>query len=59
MSFANRLTLTRRQQGLSQSELATKVGLHTNAFGRYERGDAVPSVEVAAKIAGALNTSLD
>jgi len=40
-------------------ELATKVGLHTNALGRYERGEAVPSVEVAAKIAQALEVSLD
>jgi transcriptional regulator with XRE-family HTH domain len=28
-------------------------------LGRYERGEAVPSVEVAAKIAKALNISLD
>lgn len=28
-------------------------------MGRYERSEAVPSVEVAAKIAKALNVSLD
>jgi len=28
-------------------------------LGRYERSEAVPSVEVAAKIAKALNVSLD
>jgi len=35
------------------------VGLHTNALGRYERGEAIPSVEVASKIAQALDVSLD
>ncbi|WP_345954240.1 helix-turn-helix transcriptional regulator [Mucilaginibacter sp. PAMB04168] len=59
MSFANPLTLFKSRQELSQSGLAAKVGIHINVLGRYERGDAVPSVEVAAKIAGALSTSLD
>ena len=33
--------------------------MHTNALARYERGEAIPSVEVAARIAKALNISLD
>lgn len=59
MPFSDRLVSVRREQRISQADLATAVGLHTNALGRYERGEAVPSVEVAAKIAKALNVSLD
>jgi hypothetical protein len=35
------------------------IALHSNALGRYERGEALPSVEIAAKIANELETSLD
>lgn len=44
---------------MSQGDLAIKAGIHTNVIGRYERGEAVPSIEVAGKIAEALNVSLD
>ena len=44
---------------LSQSDLALKAGLHPNVLGRYESDIAVPSVEVAARIAKALDISLD
>ncbi|TWI93798.1 helix-turn-helix protein [Mucilaginibacter frigoritolerans] len=40
-------------------ELALRIGLHANALGRYERGEAIPSIEVAARIAKALDISLD
>lgn len=36
-----------------------KVGVHSNLIGRYERGEAIPSVEIAAKIAIELKVSLD
>jgi len=36
--------------------LAIKAGVHANLIDRYE---AIPSVEIAAKIANELNTSLD
>jgi transcriptional regulator with XRE-family HTH domain len=39
--------------------LAIKAGIHINVIGRYERGEAVPSIEIAAKIAEALKVSLD
>lgn len=49
----------RHHQSISQADLATAVGLHTNALGRYERDEALPSIEVATKIAKALEISLD
>jgi transcriptional regulator with XRE-family HTH domain len=59
MSFSSRLASIRKEKKVSQSELAISVGLHTNALGRYERGETIPSVEVAARIAKALDVSLD
>jgi transcriptional regulator with XRE-family HTH domain len=59
MSFSHRLTTLRKDHKLSQGDLAIKVGIHANLIGRYERGEAIPSVEVAAKIAAELATSLD
>lgn len=35
------------------------MGVHSNLIGRYERGEAIPSVEIAAKIANELDASLD
>jgi len=59
MSFGSRLASVRKEKKISQSELATNVGLHINALGRYERDETIPSIEVAAKLAKALNISLD
>ncbi|QTY28269.1 helix-turn-helix transcriptional regulator [Flavobacterium sp. CS20] len=44
---------------MSQGELAKQVGVHTNVMGRYERGEAKPSIDVAMKLADALGVSLD
>ena len=59
MSFANRLTELRKSKGLSQEELANKLGTQGPAIGRYERDAAKPTIEVAAKIARILGVSLD
>lgn len=59
MSFGARLTIVRKDKKIAQSELAVMVGIHVNVLGRYEREEATPSVEVAAKIADALGVSLD
>ena len=59
MSFGERIAVIRKKKGLSQDELAKKVGTISVTIGRYERDEIKPSVDVAAKIAGALDTSLD
>ena len=40
----------RDQKGWSQSELANRAGVSHVMIGKYERGDATPSLEVAKKI---------
>ncbi|MES2063476.1 MAG: helix-turn-helix transcriptional regulator [Bacteroidota bacterium] len=43
----------------SQSVLATKSGISRVMIGKYERDEAVPSIEAARKIAQAFEVSLD
>ena len=59
MSFSKRLAELRKQHKFSQSDLASKVGIHNNVLGRYERGEANPSIEVATKLSDVLGVSLD
>ena len=50
---------TREEKGWSQSELAEKCEVSRVMIGKYERGEAIPSLEAAKKIADALEVSLD
>ena len=43
----------------SQTELANKSGVSRVMIGKYERGEAVPSIDAAKKIADAFDVSLD
>ena len=59
MDFGNKIVELRKEKGLSQTDLAAQLGIHKNVLGRYERGEATPSVDVARKIADLLDVSLD
>ncbi|MBG6130722.1 MULTISPECIES: helix-turn-helix domain-containing protein [unclassified Aquimarina] len=59
MLFGERLLSTRKKKKISQDELAKKIGAHAPIIGRYEREEVKPSVEIATKIAEALEVSLD
>lgn len=47
----NRLALLRTDAGLSRQELADKVGVNYQTIGFVERGDYLPSLELAFKLA--------
>lgn len=49
----------RMAMGLSQAELAAKVGTDARLIRRYEAGDGQPSLAVANLLADALNITLD
>lgn len=49
----------RKEQGLSRDQLGKIVGTSGAVVGRYERNEITPSVEIAKKIADALDVSLD
>lgn len=57
--FAKNIKKYRTEKGISQDELAKKVGIHPTHLSRYERGLSVPSVEVAQKLSEVLKMSLD
>ncbi len=59
MSFGDRLNEVRKKKNFSQEELANLLGTKGPAIGRYERGIAKPTIEVACKLAKILNVSLD
>lgn len=59
MLFGDRLSELRKKKKMSQSDLAKNIGVHAPVIGRYERSEVKPSIEVAVKIAEALNVSLD
>jgi len=59
MGLGKQLIELRKKAKLSQEELSGKVGIHANVLGRYEREEARPSIETAAKLADVLGVSLD
>ncbi len=48
MGFGERLLELRRERKISQTLLAKELDLHKNVLGRYERGQAKPSIDIAA-----------
>ena len=59
MLFGERLVLVRKKKKISQDELAKAIGVHAPVIGRYERNEVKPSIDVATKMAEALEVSLD
>lgn len=59
MDFGSVVVQLRKEQKISQTDLATQLGIHKNVLGRYERSEVLPSIEIARKIADILDTSLD
>jgi transcriptional regulator with XRE-family HTH domain len=58
-NLGKRLIELRKAQGMSQSDLAKKVGLSYAQIGRYEKKGVQPPAEVLKKMADALNTGVD
>ena len=54
MELNERLAKLRRLKGLTQSELADKVGVTTRSIQNYELGTRTPKMDTIAKIAEAL-----
>lgn len=59
MNTSKIISDTREAKGWNQSELADESGVSRVMIGKYERGQAVPSIDAAKKIADALGVSLD
>lgn len=60
MNFCDRLKEKRVMAGLTQAELAKKVGMSTRTIQNYELGKNPPStLEIARKLADALETTVE
>lgn len=59
MDLGSKITELRKAKSWSQSQLAKNIEVSREIVGRYERNDAVPSIDVAKRIADALDVSLD
>lgn len=51
METGNIIITLRKEKGWSQGDLAKQSGVSREMIGKYERGEAVPSIEAAKKIA--------
>jgi transcriptional regulator with XRE-family HTH domain len=59
MTFGERLILVRKKKKLSQADVGKKISINGDAVGRYERNEVRPTIEMATKLAQALEVSLD
>lgn len=59
MTFGERLSLVRKRKKLSQADIGKMISINGDAYGRYERNEVRPTIEMAVKIAKALEVSLD
>lgn len=59
MNTGNIIIALRKDKAWSQTDLSKQCGVSREMVGKYERGEAVPSIEAAKKIADAFGVSLD
>ena len=58
-SIGRQALAARRQQGLTQAEVAERMGKATDFYGRIERGESLPGVETLRQLSLALGVSVD
>lgn len=56
--FGKKVAEIRRQQNLSQEELAFRCGVHRTYIGAIERGEKSPTLNTIEKIAKGLNIEI-
>jgi transcriptional regulator with XRE-family HTH domain len=57
--LGNRIQELRKQSGLSQTDLAGKIGLSKSQMIRYENKGVQPPADILNKLADVLNTTVD
>lgn len=57
--FGKNLSHARKRAGISQEELAVRASLHRTEIGLLERGERLPRIDTALKLAGALGVPLE
>ena len=59
MKSAERIRILRERDGLSQNDLASKLGLSRSSISMYETGERIPSTYVYQAMADLFNVDLD
>ena len=59
MEFKDRIRVLRREAGLTQSELAEKIGVTYRTYQNYEAGVSIPSGKTIAKLSALFGVSMD
>ncbi|MCL2545743.1 MAG: XRE family transcriptional regulator [Oscillospiraceae bacterium] len=59
MMFSERLKAKRKERGLTQAELARRIGVGRDLYNKYERTGTRPSHETLVLLAAELNTTID
>ena len=59
MRLGEKITRLKKLKNLSQLAFAEATGISRDAISKYERGDSIPSVDYAKRIADILGVSLD
>jgi transcriptional regulator with XRE-family HTH domain len=57
--FGENLARARRRAGLSQEEAGIRASLHRTEIGLLERGERVPRIDTAIKLAGSVGATVD
>ena len=58
VSFGKKIADLRKDKKMSQTDLAKLLNTSVSVISRYERDEMIPSVDVAKKIAGLLETTV-
>lgn len=58
-AIGERIKEYRLKRGFTQSDLAKQANITRIALGNYERGERIPTINIFARIAMALNASID
>lgn len=53
------LAMLRNLHGYSQEEVAEKIGISRQAYGKWEKGETVPDIEKSALLASVYGTTVD
>ena len=59
LNIGKRISELRKEKNWSQSDLANAVDASRDIIGKYERGENSPSIEMATKLAEALDITVD
>lgn len=59
VNFPEHLAQLRKERGLTQPQLAEKIGIHVAQVRRYEAGTSQPTLDVIRSLAVALGVSAD